>query len=194
MSHKVRRVGYHLEPKGIAQLSREDLRVILRGADDLIGRGGRSLLTKILRGSRAKAVLDLQLDKSPAFGCYRDLPEGDVLARIDRAILDGYMRITYDYRLPVIVYTDAGWAIEKETCATELLHGFDKLLTETQPPYDMSYLKDRGRDLIWCLLDKVDASRNPKYLPLLEAWGQIDYAKVRQRIRQVMQNLGEGTG
>jgi hypothetical protein len=53
----------------------------------------------------------------------------------------------------------------------------------------MSYLKDRNRTLIWCLLDKIEASGNPKYLPLLEAWEQIDYKKVKVRIAEVMSKI-----
>jgi hypothetical protein len=45
-----------------------DICAILRAADGLIGSGGRSLLTKILRGSRAKDVLSHDLDQNPAYG------------------------------------------------------------------------------------------------------------------------------
>jgi len=117
----------------------------------------------------------------------------NILARIDRAILDGYLKIVYDYRLPVLVFTDDGWEIEKETFAIELLAGFDKLLSTSQPPYDMSYLKDRNRTLVWRLLDKIEASGNPKYLPLLEAWAETDYKKVKQQIEQVMHKI-KGAG
>ena len=194
MNRRVQRVPYHLDPKGIEQLPIEELKVILRGADELIGQGGRSLLSKILKGSRAQQVLKLHLDQSPVYGHYRSVPEEEVLAKIDRTILDGYLQVVYDNRLPVLVYTDAGWAIEKETYAVELLHGFDKRLTTDQPSYDMSELKDRNRALIWLLLDKIEAGRNPKYLPLLEAWAEIENKKVRQRIRQVMEKLNQGAG
>jgi RQC domain-containing protein len=182
MSRKVRRVHYDLDPKDIKKLPPEELQAILRGADELIGKGGRSLLVKILQGSHAQDVLRLHLDQCPVHGYFHHLSADGILARIDRAILDGYLKVMYDYRLPVLVFTDAGWEIEKETFANELLAGFDELLTANQPPYDMSYLKDRNRTLIWCLLDKIQASGNPKYLPLLEAWEQLDYNKVKLRI------------
>jgi len=193
MSRKVQRVPYSLDPKDVEKLASEDLTAILRGADELIGSGGRSLLVKILRGSRAQEVLRLNLDQCPVYGYFHHLSTDDILARVDRAILDGYLKIEYDYRLPVLVFTKAGWEIEKETFANELLSGFDELLKTSQPPYDMSYLKDRNRELIWFLLDKVEANGNPKYLPLLEAWSQIDYKKVKQRITQVMRKI-EGAG
>jgi len=189
MSRKVQRVQYDLDPKAIKKLSPEELKAILRGADELIASGGRSLLVKILKGSHAQDVLRLHLDQCPVHGYWHHLSTDEILARIDRAILDGYLKVVYDYRLPVLVFTDAGWEIEKETLANELLAGFDKLLTISQPPYDMSYLKDRNRSLIWCLLDKIEASGNPKYLPLLEAWEQIDYKKVKLRIEQVMRDI-----
>ncbi len=189
MSRKVQRVHYDLDPKDIKKLLPEELKAILRGADELIGSGGRSLLVKILKGSHAQEVLRLHLDQCPVHGYFHHLSTDEILARIDRAILDGYLKVVYDYRLPVLVFSDAGWEIEKETFANELLAGFDKLLTTSQPPYDMSYLKDRNRSLIWCLLDKIEASGNPKYLPLLQAWEQIDYKKVKLRIEQLMREI-----
>jgi hypothetical protein len=189
MSRKVQRVHYDLDPKDVKKLPPEELKAILRGADELIGSGGRSLLVKILKGSQAQDVLQHHLDQCPVHGYFHHLSTEEVLARIDRAILDGYLKVVYDYRLPVLVFTDSGWEIEKETFANELLAELDELLTTKQPPYDMSYLKDRNRSLIWCLLDKIEASGNPKYLPLLEAWEQIDYKKVKLRIEQVMREI-----
>jgi len=189
MSRKAQRVHYDLDPKDIKKLPPEELKAILRGADELIGIGGRSLLVKILKGSHAQEVLRLHLDQCPVHGYFRHLATDEILARIDRAILDRYLKVVYDYRLPVLVFTDAGWEIEKETFANELLAGFDKLLATSRPPYDMSYLKDRNRSLIWYLLDKIEASGNPKYLPLLEAWEQIDYKKVKLRIEQAVREI-----
>lgn len=189
MSREVQRVRYSLDPKDVDTLSPGELAVILRGADELIGSGGRSLLVKILKGSRAQEVLRLNLDRCPVYGDFHHLTTDDILARVDRAIIDGYLKVEYNYRLPVLVFTNAGWEIEKETFANELLAEFDELLKSSQPPYDMSYLKDRNRSLIWCLLDKIEASGNPKYLPLLEAWVQIDYKKVKQRITQCMRKI-----
>lgn len=45
-------------------LSKDDKLVILRAADEIIGSGGRNLLAKILKGTREKKVLELELDQS----------------------------------------------------------------------------------------------------------------------------------
>jgi hypothetical protein len=189
MGRKVQRVRYQLDSKGIKRLPAEEIAAILRGADDLIMQGGRSLLAKILKGSQEKKVLELNLSQSPVYGYYQQLPTAEILARIDWVILKGYLALEYDYRLPLLVYTPAGWEIEKETYASELLRGFDELLAGGGPSFEMTYLKDRNRELILRLLDKVEASGDKKYIPLLEAWASIDYKKVGQRIRQVIAHL-----
>jgi len=186
MSKRVKKVQYTFNPKGINTLPMEELTTILRGADDLIMSGGRNLLAKILKGSRQKKLLELKLDQSPVYGYYQDLSLEDVLARIDWVIVNGYLDIKYDYRLPLLVYTPEGWEIEKDTYSTELLRRFDDVLKETYAKIDMNFLKDMNRQIILLLLDKIQATEDVKYIPLLKAWQEIDYKKVRKRIAQVI--------
>lgn len=166
-----------------------DICAILRAGDGLIGTGGRSLLTKILRGSRSKDVLSHGLDQNPAYGIYRDLSEEEVLGRIDWMILHGYLHIIYNGQLPVLVYTPAGWKIECETYANEIIQGFDTLLASCQRPYAMGFLKDRNRELIWHVLEKIELGGDRKYLPVLEDWKRGDHKKVSQKICAVMRSL-----
>jgi superfamily II DNA helicase RecQ len=191
MTRKVQRVRYHLDAKGVEALPREEIVAILRGADDLIMSGGRNLLAKVLKGSQARRVLELKLEASPVYGHYRHLTLDKILARIDWVILEGYLALEYDYRLPLLVYSEKGWEIERETRAEELLRGFETLLESGQGSYDMSYLKDRNRGMILLLLDKMAATGDSKYIPLLEAWAAVDYKKVRARIREVIEQLRE---
>ncbi len=189
MSRRVQRVPYHLDTKGIRSLPHSEVGMILRSADDLIMRGGRHLLTLILKGSRSKDVLTRSLDESPAHGFYKSLPPEDVQARVDWVIRQGYLAIEYSYRLPLLVYTPKGWAIEKETMADEHLRQIEEALKSRVRPLDMSDLKDRNREVIWRLLEKIEASSDLRYIPALEAWEPIDYKKVRARIRSVIRSL-----
>lgn len=188
MSRKPRRVTSNLDARGLKEIPDEELNAILRGVDEIIGRGGRTLLKGILRGSQAKAILDHGLDQSPVHGFFRDLPDGDVLARIDWAILNSYLRIDQGGRLPLLTFTQKGWEIERENYANELLVGFDEAIRRG-PPFDMEYLKDRDREMILLLLDKVAATNDAKYIPVLEAWRKIDYQKVVRRTNQVINQL-----
>jgi hypothetical protein len=188
---KVPRVPYTLDSGGVKRLSAEEIAAILRGADDMIGRGGRTQLSKLLKGSREASVLEHGLHRNPSYGFYRDLSIDEILHRIDWMIEKDYLGIVYDYRLPVLVFTDVGWAIEMATMAAELLDGFEARLA-AGPPYDLSHLKDRNRGMIFLLLDTVAASGRPDFIPLLLAWAEIDYAKVRKRIGSVIRELEEG--
>ena len=111
MSRKSRRVVIDLDAKGLKEIPEAELNAVLRGADEIIGRGGRTLLTRILRGSRIKKVLEHKLDQSPVYGYFHNLSDDATLARIDWAILHGYLRIEYSNRLPVVVFTQKGWEI-----------------------------------------------------------------------------------
>jgi len=190
MSRKSRPAPIHLDAKGLSDLPVADLQAVLRGADDLIGRGGRTLLKRILRGSKNKDVLARGLDSSPVYGYFKNLSDEDALARIDWAILNGYLRIEHLSRLSVLDYTQKGWEIERENYADELLAGFDNLIREG-PPFDMEYLKGRDRQMIFGLLDKIETTGDARYVALLAAWKKIDYKNVQVRIRAVIRRLEE---
>lgn len=188
MSRKSRRAPIHLDAKGLIDLPVADLHAVLRGADDLIARGGRTLLKRILRGSKYKDVLARGLDRSPVYGHFKNLSDEETLARIDWTILNGFLRIEHLNRLPVLVYTQIGWEIERENFADELLAGFDNLV-QNGPPYDMEYLKDKDRQMILRLLEKIESTLDTQHIPLLVAWKKIDYKKVQIRIREVIRRL-----
>jgi hypothetical protein len=191
MSRKVNRVKYHLDSKGIKELSNEEIIAILRVADDLIMSGGRNLLSKILKGSKEKKIIELGLNKNPYYGYYSDISLEEVLAKVDWVIKNNYLAIEYDYRLPLLVFTDKGWEIEKDTYSTELFNGFDKMIDSGADYFNMNYLKDKNRGLIFLLLEKVQLSKDKKYIPRLEAWKEIDYKKVKQRINQVINSISK---
>ncbi len=179
---KVRRQPYNLDDKGIKNIPFPEIKMILHGADDLIRKGGRSLLTKILKGSRDKKVLERNLNQSPSYGFFKDLKTDDILAKIDWVIINGYLAIEYDYRLPLLVYTEIGWEIEKNTITDELLEQIRKNIDT----FDVLSLKDRNREMIFLLINKISGSRDKTFIPFLERWKTIDYKKVQNRIHKVI--------
>ncbi len=62
---------YHLDSGGVTHLTSEEIKAILRTADELIAAGGRSILAKILKGSKDKKILKHGLDQCPVYGFYR---------------------------------------------------------------------------------------------------------------------------
>jgi len=189
MSRKVNRVPYRLDSGNISDLYPEDIKKIIRAADSVVARGGRDLLAKILKGSREKKLFKLGLDKEPFYGCFRDLTIKQIKEKIDWVILHRYLVIEYDYRLPLIYYTQKGWKLAKEIVMEEIIGEFDEMLESGTEYYNMRFLMDKNREMIFELLDRIKESKSRKYIPLLEAWAKVDYKKVRQRIWQVIEEL-----
>jgi superfamily II DNA helicase RecQ len=193
MSRNLRQVPVRLDFKGVTHLSPTDLAAILRAADPLIMSGGRTLLSKILKGSHDRKIIELKLDACPTFGYYKQLDHIDILARIDWAILNGYLTLEYSGRLPLLSYTPQGWEIEKDTYSTELLQTLKDMAVHKCRSEDCSFLKDKNRSLILLLLDKIAYSKDPTYIYVLKLWEQIEYKRVRQRIQQVIQAIDKIT-
>lgn len=176
----------------IESLPENEILAILRAADEIIAEGGRTLLAKILRGSREKKVLALELDKCPVYGYFKPEKTDNVMEKIDWMIVHDFLDIQYSGKLPMIIFTDRGWHIERDRRADEFLAEWDRWLEENKPAPDMTYLKDRNRKMILLLLEKARESGNKRYIPYLEAWEKVDYKKVRAEIRKTIDTLESG--
>ena len=66
-----------------------EIAAILRAADELIATGGRTMLSKILKGSRDKKLLEHGLDQCPVYGFYGQLTLAEISHRIDLVIENG---------------------------------------------------------------------------------------------------------
>ncbi len=188
---KVKRVKYTLNPTRAKTLPFDEIKAILRGADELIAIGGRSLLSKILKGSKDKKIKELELDKTPVYGYFKDLTIDEILQKIDWLIANGYLKIEYFYRLPLLVYTQIGWEIEKETYSEELLQHLNEMLKSGASHFNMSFLKDKNRQIIFLLLDKIKKSGKKEYIPLLQDWKNTECKRVRERISDVLDFLNK---
>ena len=184
MSRKVRRVPVVLDAGEIRDLPMEDIRVILRGADELISTGGRSMLAKILKGSKDKKILEYKLNECPAYGYYHDMKLDDISKCIDWMIKKDYLRIKYDYRLPLLVFSEKGWEIEIETFAKELYQRFCLDIKEKNARVIFE-MKDVNRQVVMLVLDKIETDGTEEFLTCLEAWKLMEVKKVAVRIAEV---------
>ena len=184
MSKKVRRVPVILDAGEIKDLPQEDIRMILRGADELISTGGRSMLAKILKGSKDKKIFEYKLNECPAYGYYQDMKLDDISKCIDWMIKKDYLRIEYDYRLPLLVFSEKGWQIEKETFAQELYQRMC-LDVEEKKARVIFEMKEVNRQVVMCVLDKIEKEGTEEFLPYLEAWKMLEVKKVAARIAEV---------
>lgn len=190
MSRKVRRVPVSLDAGEIKDLPQEDIRMILRGADELISTGGRSMLAKILKGSKDKKIFEYKLNECPAYGYYQDMKLDDISKCIDWMIKEDYLRIEYDYRLPLLVFSEKGWQIEKETFAQELYQRMC-LDVEEKKARVIFEMKEVNRQVVMCVLDKIEKEGTEEFLPYLEAWKMLEVKKVAARIAEVEKKISK---
>lgn len=190
MSKKVRRVPVSLDAGEIKDLPQEDIRMILRGADELISTGGRSMLAKILKGSKDKRIFEYKLNECPAYGYYQDMKLDDISKCIDWMIKKDYLRIEYDYRLPLLVFSEKGWQIEKETFAQELYQRMC-LDVEEKKGRVIFEMKEVNRQVVMCVLDKIEKEGTEEFLPYLEAWKMLEVKKVAARIAEVENKISK---
>ena len=190
MSKKVRRVPVVLDAGEIKDLPQEDIRMILRGADELISTGGRSMLAKILKGSKDKTIFKYKLNECPAYGYYQDMKLDDISKCIDWIIKEDYLRIEYDYRLPLLVFSEKGWQIEKETFAQELYQRMC-LDVEEKKARVIFEMKEVNRQVVMCVLDKIEKDGTKEFLPYLEAWKMLEVKKVAARIAEVENKISK---
>ena len=184
MSKKVRRVPVILDAGEIKDLPQEDIRMILRGADALISTGGRSMLAKILKGSKDKKIFEYKLNECPAYGYYQDMKLDDISKCIDWMIKKDYLRIEYDYRLPLLVFSEKGWQIEKETFAQEIYQRMCLDVKENKARVIFE-MKEVNRQVVMRVLDKIEKDGTEEFLPYLEAWKMLEVKKVAARIAEV---------
>ncbi len=93
----------------------------------------------------------------------------------------------------MLVFSRMGWEIERETYAEELFQQFTKFLEDKNYSF-VQELKDKNRDMILLLIEKIKQTGNARFIPMLKAWKEIEYRKVQNEIQRAVDYLAkEGT-
>ena len=191
MGKKAKRVPVNLDAGDVAELQPDEISAILRAADELIGKGGRMLLSKILKGSKEKRVLELGLDQCPSYGYYHDLRMDEIGQRVEKKKKKDYLRIEYDYRLPVIVYSPIGWEIEKRQYTEELYQAFCNAAKKGDEAIIERLKEHTNRQVILILLEIIEERGDPSLIPFLEKWREIEVKKLKSRIEGIIKAISE---
>lgn len=179
---KKSKVSYQLNNiKGQIGPSEEDIKNILRAADEIIFVGGRTMLAKILKGSKDKKLLEKQFELCPSYGYYNKLTIEEITKIIDWMIINNYLDIDYNGRLPMIVFSGKGWETYKPVYMDEL---YNKILNVGEDARDalIEELTKTNREVIIMLLLKIGSSKNIGFIRFLTKWETVEVKKVRQKI------------
>jgi hypothetical protein len=95
MSKRVIKVRYRLIPCK-EYLSQDEINIIIRAAENIVFQGGRSLLAKILKGSKDKKIKDHRLEKNPSYGAFNNDTIETITSKIDWMKVNVYLDIEYE--------------------------------------------------------------------------------------------------
>jgi len=139
------------------------------------------MLAKILKGSKDKKLLEKQLELCPSYGYYRKLTIEEITKIIDWMIINNYLDIDYNGRLPMIVFSGKGWETYKPLYMDEL---YNKILNVGEDTRDalIDELTKTNREVIIMLLLKIGSSKNIRFIEFLTKWETVEVKKVRQKI------------
>ena len=149
-------------------LSIDEINQILRASDEVIGLGGRTMIAKILKGSRDKKLLELKLDRCPVYGCFKMVKMEDIMRSIDWMLFNQYLLIDYRGDLPMIVFSD--------------LDSHASMIDR---------LNKTNREVIEMLLNRISESKNTNLIPLLTQWKSRQVKKVRDEIDHTIKILNQ---
>ena len=186
---KVRRVHYELnDVSNLIAPSEEDINNILRCADEIIASAGRSMLVKMLKGSKDKKLLEQHLELCPSYGYYKDITMNKIAEIVDWMILNDYLELEYFYRLPMVVFSSKGWETYKPYYVDEL---YAKVLTSDLSERELliERLKTTNREVVLMLLTKIAASKNIGVIRFLEEWKSVEVRKVREKIDRTISKI-----
>ena len=194
MARRVQRVQVHLQPaKGDLVPTPVETDHILRAADEGIASFGRAMIAKILKGSKDKKLLELELQECPSYGALKEFTLEQITQKIDWVIAKGYLEIQYSGRLPTIVFSDWGFEQYIPVYAKEIY----VLILDTVPepdrwPETIARLGHTNRKVIFRVLDEMAQTKNIGVIRFLETWQEQEVKKVKARINTTVTAIRRG--
>ncbi len=101
----------------------------------------------------------------------------------------GYLAIEYDCRLPLLKYTNVGWAIERDIYAGELPDRLDREIEHNTDTSDISWLSERNPQVLELVAERITRSGDSRYFPFLMQWNKKASRRKSYNRRQAILSL-----
>ncbi|WP_350455480.1 RQC-minor-1 family DNA-binding protein [Slackia heliotrinireducens] len=164
-----------------ANITPEELAIILHGAGTVVHRGGRSLLVKLLKGSRDKKLLELGLDADESYGALSHLTLDAISRKVDWTIEEGFLSYYYDWRNPLLMYTELGWELERPQAAFSKFKKFCNDI-ETGEFRMAERMANMENELQFDVIDLIAQRCDERCFDHLEAWSKLATKRIRKKI------------
>ena len=171
----------NLDSGNVGGLSPDELAAILDGASAVVHQGGRSQLVKLLKGSRDKRLLEFGIDAERAYGALSHLTLAEIGHRVDWAIERGFLTYYYEWRQPLLAFTERGWQAERPAVAREF---FEAFLCDVETGEDAmaERMRDIKREVQSDVARLIGRHCDERCLLRLDAWEKQATKRVRKSI------------
>jgi len=186
----------HLDSGGV-NVSSEELAVILHGARSVVHRGGRSQLVKLLKGSRDKRLLELGMDADGSYGALSYLTLDEIARKVDWTIEAGYLDYYYEWRQPLLMFTERGWELEKPVVVEEFFEQFCRDVEDGK--FRMAErMVDIKNEVQLDVIELIAQRCDERCLAHLEVWSSQTTKRIRKKLawaqRTIRARMSDGKG
>ena len=190
MARRRQRVPVRIDSGDVTSLTDEELTLVLHAADQIVHLGGRTMLVKLLKGSRDKKALEHGLDAYECYGCLAHLTTVQLERYVDWTIEQGYLEVYYDKYLPFLAFTPKGWARERPVAERALFDQFCQDVESGQ--FAMAErMKHIKNEVALDVIDMIGQECDSRCIPHLQAWSDVASKRIKKKIAYAMRTIGE---
>lgn len=180
--------------RGDVTVSEDERDIVLIGADEMIAKGGRDLLTQVLKGIHSEIVLAAEGEKLKCFGSLSELELSQIDAKIDKLLEDDLLRIESYLGKALLVHSPAGWERTKALLASRVHASLSKRAENGDSKGIFGEIGRVHREVKFLVLARIEEQPDPKFAPLLESWRERETKPVKRRIGEVLQRVSGAGG
>ena len=113
-------------------------------------------------GSRAAKVFEKGWNQVETYGALAHLTRDEITRKIDWMIHNRWLRIEYDWALPLIKHSEHGWERVQKLWVEKLLGEFETWVAEGRPEQVWPRIETFHRQIKFQLLERIRAERGGK--------------------------------
>ena len=136
---------------------------------------------KLLRGSRDKKLLELGMDADPSYGALSHLTLDEIARKVDWTIEEGYLDYYYEWRQPLLMFTERGWELERPVVAEEFFEQFSRDVGDGE--FRMAgRMTDIKNEVQLDVIERIAQRCDERCLAHLEAWSGQTTKRIRKKL------------
>jgi len=152
---------------------------------------------KLLKGSRDKRLLELGMDADGSYGALSYLTLDEIARKVDWTIEAGYLDYYYEWRQPLLMFTERGWELEKPVVVEEFFEQFCRDVEDGK--FRMAErMVDIKNEVQLDVIELIAQRCDERCLAHLEVWSSQTTKRIRKKLawaqRTIRARMSDGKG